>query len=145
MITMKVFQTENILIFLVYGGGEKVTVNEASEKYHIPVEILKEYESWGLCGEVKMVMGVWQYNDQDLQRLGMIMTLHEIGFSNEEVEAYMRLFLKGDSTEKERLEMLKKKRGKVLDEIHFKEKQLDCMDYLRYKITKAQKKFNSNI
>ncbi|MCB6345450.1 MerR family transcriptional regulator [Enterocloster lavalensis] len=122
-----------------------MTVNEASEKYHIPVEILKEYESWGLCGEVKMVMGVWQYNDQDLQRLGMIMTLHEIGFSNEEVEAYMRLFLKGDSTEKERLEMLKKKRGKVLDEIHFKEKQLDCMDYLRYKITKAQKKFNSNI
>lgn len=122
-----------------------MTVNEASEKYHIPVEILKEYESWGLCGEVKKVMGVWQYNDQDLQRLGMIMTLHEIGFSNEEVEAYMRLFLKGDSTEKERLEMLKKKRGKVLDEIHFKEKQLDCMDYLRYKITKAQKKFNSNI
>ena len=122
-----------------------MTVNEASEKYHIPVEILKEYESWGLCGEVKKVMGVWQYNDQDLQRLGMIMTLHEIGFSNEEVEAYMRLFLKGDSTEKERLEMLKKKRGKVLDEIHFKEKQIDCMDYLRYKITKAQKKFNSNI
>ena len=122
-----------------------MTVNEASEKYHIPVEILKEYESWGLCGEVKKVMGVWQYNDQDLQRLGMIMTLHEIGFSNEEVEAYMRLFLKCDSTEKERLEMLKKKRGKVLDEIHFKEKQLDCMDYLRYKITKAQKKFNSNI
>lgn len=38
-------------------GGEKVTVNEASEKYHIPVEVLKEYESWGLCGEVKKVMG----------------------------------------------------------------------------------------
>ena len=122
-----------------------MTIHEASERYNIPLEILREYESWGLCGEVKKVMGVWQYNDQDLQRLGMIMTLHEIGFSNEEVEAYMRLFLKGDSTEKERLEMLKKKRGKVLDEIHFKEKQLDCMDYLRYKITKAQKKFNSNI
>ena len=117
-----------------------MTINDASERYHIPVEVLKEYESWGLCGEVKKVMGVWQYNDQDLQRLSMIMTLHDVGFSNEEVEAYMRLFLKGDSTEKERLEMLKKKRGKVLDEIHFKEKQLDCMDYLRYKITKTQKK-----
>ena len=105
-----------------------MTVNEASEKYHIPVEVLKEYESWGLCGEVKKVMGVWQYNDQDLQRLSMIMTLHDVGFINEEVEAYMRLFLKGDSTEKERLETLKKKRGKVLDEIHFKEKQIDCMD-----------------
>ena len=129
----------------LFEGRDPVTIHEASARYNIPLEILKEYESWGLCGEVKKVMGVWQYNDQDLQRLGMIMTLHEIGFSNEEVEAYMRLFLKGDSTEKERLEMLKKKRGKVLDEIHFKEKQLDCMDYLRYKITKAQKKFNSNI
>lgn len=34
-----------------------MTVYEASEKYHIPVEVLKAYESWGLCGEVKKIMG----------------------------------------------------------------------------------------
>lgn len=34
-----------------------MTINEASERYHIPVEVLKEYESWGLCDEVKKVMG----------------------------------------------------------------------------------------
>ena len=49
-----------------------MTINEASERYHIPVEVLKEYESWGLCDEVKKVMGVWQYDDQDIQRLSMI-------------------------------------------------------------------------
>ena len=116
-----------------------MTINEASERYHIPVEVLKEYESWGLCDEVKKVMGVWQYDDQDIQRLSMIMTLHDVGFDNSEVESYMRLFLEGDSTEKERLDMLNKKRGVTLDELHFKQKQLDRVDYLRYKIQKAHK------
>lgn len=116
-----------------------MTIDEASERYNIPIEVLKEYESWGLCGEVKKVMGAWRYDDTDLQRLSMIMTLHDIGFSNEEVESYMRLLLEGGSTEEERLNMLRKKRGSTLDEIHFKQKQLDRMDYLRYKIEKAQK------
>ena len=116
-----------------------MTINEASERYHIPVEVLKEYESWGLCDEVKKVMGVSQYDDQDIQRLSMIMTLHDVGFDNSEVESYMRLLLEGDSTEKERLDMLNKKRGATLDELHFKQKQLDRVDYLRYKIQKAHK------
>ena len=29
-----------------------MTMEEASRRYHIPVEVLKEYESWGLCGAV---------------------------------------------------------------------------------------------
>ena len=95
-----------------------MTIDEASERYNIPIEVLKEYESWGLCGEVKKVMGTWQYDDTDLQRLSMIMTRHDIGFGNEEVEDYMRLFLEGSSMEEERLKMLKKKRGSTLDEIH---------------------------
>ena len=30
-----------------------MTINEASERYNIPLEILHEYECWGLCGAVK--------------------------------------------------------------------------------------------
>ena len=30
-----------------------MTIEEASERYNIPIKILREYESWGLCGEVK--------------------------------------------------------------------------------------------
>ena len=86
-----------------------MTVQEASERYNIPVKILKEYESWGLCDAVRNVMGVWQYDEEDIQRLSMIMTLHDIGFEKEEVETYMKLFLAGDSTQEERLRMLNKK------------------------------------
>ncbi len=112
-------ESGTLLSYFRQRGEEiKMTIDEASERYNIPIEVLKEYESWGLCGEVKKVMGTWQYDDTDLQRLSMIMTRHDIGFGNEEVEDYMRLFLEGSSMEEERLKMLKKKRGSTLDEIH---------------------------
>ena len=116
-----------------------MTIFEASEKYNIPVKILRAYESWGLCGEVKKVMGSWQYDDSDIERLSTIMTLHDIGFTNAEVERYMKLLLQGTSGEEERLKMLETKRNGTLDEIHFKERQLDRLDYLRFEIQKGNK------
>lgn len=115
-----------------------MTIQEASEHYQIPMNILQEYESWGLCGAVKKVMGTWQYDDTDLERLSIIMTLHDIGFSTEEVKTYMRLLLECQNSCSQRLEMLEQKRSAALDEIHFKEHQLRHLDYLRHKIRKTQ-------
>lgn len=115
-----------------------MTIYEASEKYNIPIKILQEYESWGLCGEVKKVMGSWRYDDSDIERLSTIMTLHDIGFTNEEIEKYMHLLLKGEDTEQERMKILNTKRDNTLDEIHFKEKQLDRLDYLRFEMKKGK-------
>ena len=111
-----------------------MTINEASERYNIPISILREYESWGVCDTVKTVMGVWQYDDKDIERLSMIMTLHDIGFEHDEIANYMRLQLKGDSTQAERMRILKQQRDKTLDEIHFQERRLDRLDYLRHQI-----------
>ncbi len=115
-----------------------MTIYEASGYYSIPMEILREYESWGLCGAVKKVMGAWQYDDTDLERLSLIMTLHDVGFESPEIEAYMKLLLEQDGTEGQRLQMLEKKRAHMLDEIHFREKQLERLDYLRHHIRKQQ-------
>ncbi len=116
-----------------------MTQQEASEHYNIPVSILQEYESWGLCGAVKKVMGVWQYDDEDLERLSTIMTLHDIGFTTEEVETYMRLLLEQPDSDKKRLRMMEEKRNETLDEIHFHERQLQRLDYLRHEIQKNKK------
>lgn len=115
-----------------------MTKEQVSERYKIPIKILKEYESFGMCGAVKKVMGAWQYDDTDIERLGMIMTLHDMGFSGGEVETYMRLMLEGEHTKPERMAMLNKRRGETLDEIHFKEKQIEHMDYLRYEMQKGK-------
>ncbi len=113
-----------------------MTINEASARYGVPLDILKEYESWELRGTVKRGRDIWQYDDQDLERLSMIMTLHDIGMNNEEVERYMRLLLEGEKTEAQRLAMLNKRRAVALDEIHMKEAQLDQLDYLRHRMHK---------
>lgn len=116
-----------------------MTINEASERYKIPIKILQEYESWGLCGEVKKIMGSWHYDGSDIERLSTIMTLHDIGFTNTEVERYMKLLLQGTSGEDERLKMLETKRSGTLDEIHFKEQQLNRLDYLRFEMKSHNK------
>lgn len=115
-----------------------MTREEASRRYRIPVEILDEYERWGLCATVKQVMGACQYDDRDLERLGTIMALHDMGFAPQETERYMRLLLSGADTRRERLRMLEERRDAALDEIHLREKQLQRLDYLRYRM-RAQK------
>ena len=118
---------------------ESMTLNEASERSNIPLDILHEYERWGLCGAVKKVMGAWQYDDTDLERLGLIMTLHDIGFENAEIEMYMKLMLEQENSDDRRLKMLEKKRRTLLDDIHFCEKQVSKLDYLRYQIRSNKK------
>ena len=115
-----------------------MTQQEASEHYGIPVSVLQEYESWGLCGAVKKVMGAWQYDDENLERLSTIMTLHDIGFTAEEVEIYMRLLLEQPDSGRQRLRMMEEKRKETLDEIHFRERQLQRLDYLRHEIQKEK-------
>ena len=113
-----------------------MTIYEASKRYNIPLNILHEYERWGLCNAVKKVMGAWQYDDTDLERLSLIMTLHDIGFESSEIEIYMKLLLEKENSEDERLKILEDKRRNILDDIHLKEKQLNYLDYLRYNIYK---------
>lgn len=114
-----------------------MTIQEASERYRIPLHILQEYERWGLCRAVKDVMGTWQYDQTDIERLSLILTLHDVEFTPEEVEHSMRLLLVGDSTKEERARMLKERRDGTLDEIHLRQQQLDRLDYLRYELAQG--------
>lgn len=111
-----------------------MTAEEVRGRYKIPEKVLKEYHDWGLCDAVRMAIDDWQYTDTDLERLGMIMALHDMGFEKNEVETYMKLLMHGDETKSERMKMLNELRNKALDEIHLKERQMMRMDYLRKEI-----------
>lgn len=111
-----------------------MTIYEVSEQYSIPLEILRAYESWRLCGMEAKTAGVWQYTHADLERLSLILTLRDIGFENEEIKDYMKLLLEQDNTEARRLKMLEERRRSILEEVHNREQQLEQLDYLRYHI-----------
>lgn len=117
-----------------------MTTQETSERYQIPMDILRAYECWNLCGAGKMVMGQWRYDDTDLERLGTIMTLLDVGFTIQEAEAYMRLQLEQNHTESQRLRILEKKRAAALNQIHTLERQIQRLDDLRHEIRKHKDK-----
>lgn len=98
-----------------------MTIDEVSRCYGIPLKALQEYDN------------------ADPERLSVLITLHQIGFESAEIEAYMKLLEKEDS-DGQRLRILERKRRRLLDEIHFQEKQLSQLDYLRYSIRKKQSK-----
>ena len=117
-----------------------MTTQETSERYQIPMDVLRAYECWNLCGLEEKVKGQWRYDDTDLERLGIIMTLLDVGFTIQEAEAYMRLQLDQNHTESQRLRMLEEKRGAALNQIHTMERQIQRLDDLRHKIRKHKDK-----
>ena len=98
-----------------------MTIEEVSRCCGIPLKALQEYD------------------DTDPEHLSVLITLHEKGFERAEIETYMRLMEKEDS-DGQRLRILDRKRRGLLDEIHFREKQLSHLDYLRYSIRREQNK-----
>lgn len=82
--------------------------------------------------KLKKVMGSWQYDETVFERLSLIMMLHDLDFTVEEIKKYMKLSL--EKNERECLKLLNKKRKGILDEVHLKEKQLSRIDYLRYEM-----------
>ena len=85
-----------------------MTIREVSERYNIPMEILKEYETWARKRAAQKTVGAWQYDDADLERLSLVLSLHEIGFDSREVELYLKL-LGQEGTEAQRIRMLSQK------------------------------------
>lgn len=114
-----------------------MTRQEISRRYQIPLDVLLEYEEWALCGADKRRGDDWQYDDSDLERLSMVMTLLGIGFRVREAEVYLRLALEGEHSGAQRLRMLEERRSAILEEIHCKERQLQRLDCLRHAIRTA--------
>lgn len=112
-----------------------MTDKEVNKRYAVPMEVLREYEGWRLCGTEDKIEGNWDYDASDLERLSMVMTLRRIGFLEKEIKEYMRLENPEEKANQQHIQMLNDRRKTILDEIHSKEKQISCLDYLRYKMT----------
>ena len=106
-----------------------MTAQEISKNYNIPEKILNIYNNVCLHNKENIC-----YSDADLEKLSLIMTLYDTGFSEAEINKYMTLFADGNSKSKECISMLENKRKSTLKEIHSKERQIENRDCLKYKI-----------
>ncbi len=99
---------------------------EACLKYGIPENAARCYEN---------IRKTDDYKDEDINRIGMLMALYDSGFGEEKVRGFISAYLeKGES---ECVKMLEKERSEVLGRIHRLEKQIENIDYIRYRIKKG--------
>ena len=115
-------------------GDRRMKIKEVSNKFNISMTTLRYYEKIGLFDDVKRVNGVREYEDNDIRYLSRIITLKNTGLSNDSILKYMELSKQGDISNRERIYILKQQRQKLLDEIHYRQKNLDCLDYIIYEL-----------
>lgn len=86
-----------------------MTRQEISERYCVSAKVLDAYERC-LAGnkDGQKCSAHHHYTEQDLAQISLLLTLHDLGFSSQEAQEYMRLCQCRYETSRRRLAMLEK-------------------------------------
>lgn len=107
-----------------------MTLIEAEKMFGLPHSILEKYTKFGFIRESDIEE---DYRDADFNKLGLIDTLINAGFSTEEIKKYLSL-TENEGTDEQKKDMLKKQRREILKDIHKKQQLLDTLDYIIWDI-----------
>ncbi len=75
------------------------------------------------------------YKETDVETVEQ--NLRDAGCSDELIAAFLHAWKTG--TAKEQLCLLAGQRRRLLENVHAEQRKLDCLDYLRYQLEKAQR------
>lgn len=114
-----------------------MTAEEVSRKYHIGVDKIKCYEENGLLEHSILADGKIEYTVAQIDCAGMIHSLLEAGMDMEKLKAFMKLYYENKKDKSEQIQILRKQRYLLLDEIHRKQQSLDELDYMIGKLKKG--------
>ena len=113
-----------------------MNIAEVSKQYGLTADTLRYYERIGLLPAVaRNKSGNRDYSEVDCERIEFIKCMREAGLSIEVLTKYMHLFLEGDSTLKEREELLIAKRDRLQVRL---EHMQSTLERLNRKITAYQ-------
>ena len=110
-------------------GWMKMTIKQVSEKYSISQDTLRYYEKVGMIPPVtRTAGGIRDYQERDLGWVELALCLRNAGMSVEAMVEYVRLSQEGDSTKKDRLELLKKQREAIVERRDRIDRALERLD-----------------
>ncbi len=104
-----------------------MTREEISKAFHIDSDMLDEFDSY-------LDKHDDQYSDEDIDLLSDMLTLQKIGLSSKDIASYLECIRQGDISKKKRVDMLRKHREGVMNELHGCQNSIDCIDYLIYEL-----------
>lgn len=110
-------------------------IEEIRNHYHIPIEKLQVFEAEGFFDHIALLDGERDFQDEDITLICKLLTLTKLGMKLDEIKEYRKEEAEGGK--KKRCKLLKKHRQQLMDAIHEKQKDIDCLDYLLYEIEHA--------
>lgn len=110
-----------------------LTVQETAEHTGLSVHTLRYYERAGLLDRVGRddSSGHRRYGTEDIARIHFLRKMRATGMPISQLQRYVRLLHRGESTMEERRQMLERQREKVCAEIT---ELSECLALLEYKI-----------
>lgn len=121
-----------------------LTISEVSEKYNITQDTLRYYERIGMIPPVTRTKGgIRDYQDYDIEWVKLANCMRSAGLPVEVMIQYVKLCQQGDSTLKQRLQLLLEQKKKLMDQRNQIDITLDKVDYkidLYEGLIKKQKK-----
>lgn len=117
-----------------------MTIKEVSEAYGLSQDTLRYYERVGMIPRVtRSRSGHRDYQEKDLGWVELAKCLRNAGLTVEAIVEYVRLSLEGDSTIRERYELLKQQREGLMVQRRRMDEALGRLDH---KIDMYAKKLN---
>lgn len=106
------------------------TVGEMAEKLHVAPSTLRYYDKEGLLPFVERSSGgIRMFQEKDFSWLSIIECLKKAGLPIKEIKLFMDWCMQGDGTIDQRLELIKKQRTIVQEQIAQMQETLAMLDY----------------
>lgn len=115
------------------------TIGEVSKEFNLSISTIRFYDKEGLLKQVKRENGIRKFDDKDIDTLFYIECLKKAGMQIKDIKKFLDYVEKGNSTLKQRLEMITTQRETVENEIAEKQKVLDVLKYKTWYYTEAVK------
>ena len=118
-----------------------LTIKQVSEKYNIPANTLRYYEKAGVIPPVtRTASGIRDYSEEDIAWVENAKCMRAAGLSIESLIEYLRLYKEGDSTIRERKELLSQQRDLLIAQKKQLEETINKLDYKISRYENALKK-----
>ena len=115
-----------------------MTRTEVSRDFCISESLLGSYEADGLIPCPHDANGEAIYQEQELQTVSLIKSLLDTGIEQGILRQYLLLRNAESDTRQEQIQLLRRHRAKLLDNLHGCQNALDHIDYIIYSTEKGR-------
>ena len=121
------------------------SISEVAERTGISAHTLRYYDKEGLLSFIKRSpSGIRQFSAEDFEPLYTITVLKRSGMPLKEIRKFMHLYLQGNETIHERLEMFEQQKISLQKQIDELQSMLKIVDYKCWYFREAEKRGDIN-